>query len=469
NNDTTPEVAGESQTGKDNTITSPEVTEPEVTEPEVTEPEVTEPEVTKPEVTEPVKKTPETKDKKQAAKPRAVETIQDIFPDGGLADAVRAALNKNNVTDVVTQAELDSTQILVAESMGVRSLEGIDRLSDLNELYFNNNNVSDLSPLRGMKNLWYVLFNNNNISDLSPLAGKKVALLEVNNNNISDITPLASMEVLDFFADNNEISDITPLANKSFRKLKLSDNKISDVSSLSNTTTTDSLEVLNQKISLPTVNWANPLSIINNIKGVNGNIVAPSLTSGQSYSGGKVIWNNLSNSDQIITYNWGTSNFSGEVTIAVQQISKKLVFDNDGQKKQQTVLVNDVVKEPTEPTKQGYTFTGWYDARSGGTKWDFVTDKMPASDLTLYARYEKNPDKSVPVVTPPKSNTPTPRTPVITNSNSQETTIVNEGSTWNGGLPKTGDVLSVGLPILGAGLLVLVGIWTLKKRKKSKM
>ncbi|EPP0904172.1 InlB B-repeat-containing protein, partial [Listeria monocytogenes] len=290
------------------------------------------------------------------------------------------------------------------------------------------------------------------------------------------------------------------------------------------------LKAFDQEISLPEVNWSNPLSITNNIKDVNGNIVAPSLTSGQVYSGGKVIWNNLSNSNQTITYNWGTSQFSGKVTIPVKMGYKNLVFDNDGKKTTQTLPVNDVAKEPTTPTKQGYVFTGWYDARSGGTKWDFATDKMPdkdmtlyaqyskqsykvifdnagnkneksvqfetlvkeptaptkqgytftgwydaetggtkwdfkndkmpASDLTLYARYEKNPDESTPVVTPPTS---------ITNSNSQETTIVNEGSTWNGGLPKTGDVLSVGLPILGAGLLVLVGVWTLKKRKKSKM
>ncbi|EAF1122829.1 hypothetical protein CGX11_14660, partial [Listeria monocytogenes] len=146
NNDTTPEVAGESQTGKDNnTITSPEVTEPEVTEPEVTEPEVTEPEVTEPEVTEPVKKTPETKDKKQAAKPRAVETVQDIFPDGGLADAVRAALNKNNVTDVVTQAELDSIQSLDANSRGIVSLTGIERMSNLKVLMVDNNRIVDFS------------------------------------------------------------------------------------------------------------------------------------------------------------------------------------------------------------------------------------------------------------------------------------------------------------------------------------
>ncbi|WP_270997462.1 InlB B-repeat-containing protein, partial [Listeria seeligeri] len=42
------------------------------------------------------------------------------------------------------------------------------------------------------------------------------------------------------------------------------------------------------------------------------------------------------------------------------------------------------------PTKEGYTFTGWYDAPTGGNPWDFTTGKMPANDLTLYAQFTKN-------------------------------------------------------------------------------
>ncbi|ECB9836507.1 LPXTG cell wall anchor domain-containing protein, partial [Listeria monocytogenes] len=523
NNDTTPEVAGESQTGKDNTITSPEVTEPEVTEPEVTEPEVTEPEVTepevtKPEVTEPVKKTPETKDKKQAAKPRAVETIEDIFPDRNFAIFIAKELGKNSPSDVVTQAELDTIQEVYGGMSGVQSIEGVERLTRLIILNAGakanpGNKISDLSPLSARMNLEVLAIDDQNVSDLSPLSGLvNLVHLQLDGNKISDLSPLSGLVNLDV--------------------VNVSRNKISDLSPLSGAKNITSLEAFNQEISLPEVNWSNPLSITNSIKDENGNIVAPSITSGQVYSGGKVVWNNLSKSDQTITYNWGTSQFSGKVTIPVKMAYKDLVFDNDGNKKTQTVLVNDVVKEPTTPTstkqgyvftgwydarsggtkwdfatdkmpdkdmtlyaqyskqsykvifdnagnkneksvqfetlvkeptaptKQGYTFTGWYDAETGGTKWDFKNDKMPASDLTLYARYEKNPDESTPVVTPPTN---------ITNSNSQETTIVNEGSNWNDGLPKTGDVLSIGLPILGAGLLVLVGVWTLKKRKKSKM
>ncbi|MBA5844449.1 InlB B-repeat-containing protein, partial [Escherichia coli] len=49
-----------------------------------------------------------------------------------------------------------------------------------------------------------------------------------------------------------------------------------------------------------------------------------------------------------------------------------------------------LLQEPIAPTKEGYTFTGWYDAKTGGTKWDFATDKMPAEDITLYAQFTIN-------------------------------------------------------------------------------
>ncbi|NVV64516.1 InlB B-repeat-containing protein, partial [Listeria monocytogenes] len=49
-----------------------------------------------------------------------------------------------------------------------------------------------------------------------------------------------------------------------------------------------------------------------------------------------------------------------------------------------------LLNEPTTPTKQGYTFDGWYDAETGGTKWDFKTKEMPANDVTLYAHFTIN-------------------------------------------------------------------------------
>ncbi|HDI0340105.1 TPA: InlB B-repeat-containing protein, partial [Listeria innocua] len=66
----------------------------------------------------------------------------------------------------------------------------------------------------------------------------------------------------------------------------------------------------------------------------------------------------------------------------------------------QTVDYQGLLQEPLAPTKDGYTFDGWYDAETGGNKWDFATNKMPANDLALYARFTQIPVVPVDPVNP---------------------------------------------------------------------
>ncbi|HAO5827711.1 TPA: InlB B-repeat-containing protein [Listeria monocytogenes] len=66
-----------------------------------------------------------------------------------------------------------------------------------------------------------------------------------------------------------------------------------------------------------------------------------------------------------------------------------VTFDVEGTQQQETVPFEDLVTEPTVPYKAEYAFTGWYDAKTGGNKWDFSTDTMPSRNITLYARFNK--------------------------------------------------------------------------------
>ncbi|EKZ3786380.1 BspA family leucine-rich repeat surface protein [Listeria monocytogenes] len=66
-----------------------------------------------------------------------------------------------------------------------------------------------------------------------------------------------------------------------------------------------------------------------------------------------------------------------------------VTFDVDGKKEQEAVLFEELIAEPTVPNKAGYAFAGWYDAKTGGNKWDFSTDTMPSRNMTLYARFNK--------------------------------------------------------------------------------
>ncbi|HBC0572418.1 TPA: InlB B-repeat-containing protein [Listeria monocytogenes] len=90
------------------------------------------------------------------------------------------------------------------------------------------------------------------------------------------------------------------------------------------------------------------------------------------------------------------------ITLYAQFASKTypMTFDNGGVTTTETVDYDGLAEEPTTPTKAGYTFDGWYDAETGGKKWDFATNKIPANDLALYARFTKNPVAPVDPVDP---------------------------------------------------------------------
>jgi uncharacterized repeat protein (TIGR02543 family) len=52
----------------------------------------------------------------------------------------------------------------------------------------------------------------------------------------------------------------------------------------------------------------------------------------------------------------------------------------------QKVNHNSTVTEPSEPTKSGYTFSGWYKEANYINLWNFATDKV-VSNITLYAKW----------------------------------------------------------------------------------
>ena len=64
-----------------------------------------------------------------------------------------------------------------------------------------------------------------------------------------------------------------------------------------------------------------------------------------------------------------------------------------------SVTKNSVVKEPTAPAKEGFTFDGWYTDEKLTAKYDFAS--KVTKDFTLYAKWNEN-EKPVDPVDPPK-------------------------------------------------------------------
>ena len=83
------------------------------------------------------------------------------------------------------------------------------------------------------------------------------------------------------------------------------------------------------------------------------------------------------------------ANDSGRLFKLAGAESWRVAFDAQGGSyvASRYVAKNKMVSEPAAPTRDGYTFLGWYTAE--GEKWDFAKDVVTA-DMTLYAKWIKN-------------------------------------------------------------------------------
>ena len=72
--------------------------------------------------------------------------------------------------------------------------------------------------------------------------------------------------------------------------------------------------------------------------------------------------------------------------------SYKVTFDSQGGSNVPEVDVefDSLITEPQEPTREGYTFGGWYKEPDCQNAWDFGTEKMPSNNITLYAKWILN-------------------------------------------------------------------------------
>ncbi len=133
--------------------------------------------------------------------------------------------------------ETEDTEQNTVSRAKITSLEGIQYLTNLTELFFGENSVSDISPLQNLTNLTSLFFWNNSVNDISPLQNlTNLTQLSFGDNSVSDISPLQNLiNLTSLVFGGNSVSDISPLQNlTNLTHLDFHDNSVSDISPVQN-------------------------------------------------------------------------------------------------------------------------------------------------------------------------------------------------------------------------------------------
>lgn len=136
------------------------------------------------------------------------------IPDSGLRTAILRALGKSESSETeITASDLNGLEKLEARGFGIRDLTGLEYAENLRQLYLNDNQISNLSPISGLQRLRRLSLNKNNVSDVSGLSRlTTLQWLRLNDNRISTVAPLETLVNLKTLElSNNRFTDARPL------------------------------------------------------------------------------------------------------------------------------------------------------------------------------------------------------------------------------------------------------------------
>nr|WP_325176419.1 GW domain-containing glycosaminoglycan-binding protein [Listeria ivanovii] len=309
--------------------------------------------------------------------------INQVFPDPALAEVVRESLQKAAVTDVVSQKELNGILKIDADNKKVKSVKGIENLTNLKDLFLNDNEISDISPLSNLINLDSLYLDNNKLADITPLSGLiKLTTLSLEGNQLNDIIALVGLTNLqNLYLSKNQIMDIRGLA--ALKKL-------------------DVLELHDQEHVNKPINFEHNLVIQNTVRDETGTLINPEVISdGGDYVKPNLKWNLQAYTKEVFCIFYqpvliGKAKASYYVRLTQPLKAVYTVnFHVDSTVIPAKVETGSLLNEPKTPTKQGYTFKGWYTAKSAGRMWDFKKDQMPGTNLDLYAVFKEESTEKV--------------------------------------------------------------------------
>ncbi|MBC6316888.1 leucine-rich repeat domain-containing protein [Listeria grandensis] len=159
-----------------------------------------------------------------------IGTINSVFPDSALAEAIAKKLGKQ-VSDTVTEADLRGIKSISSaydlNGKKVSDISGVEYLTGASSIKFTDCQISDVSPLRNLTQLTTLDLNHNEITDIEPLKGLvNLTLLGLRGNYVHDLDAVKNMKDLELLVVSlNNITDLSPLKDLSKLVIAMGDQR----------------------------------------------------------------------------------------------------------------------------------------------------------------------------------------------------------------------------------------------------
>lgn len=181
---------------------------------------------------------------------------QAFFPDDNLEAAIREVID--NPDRPISVQQLRTISVLDISAYRIKSLDGIENLTNLQELQAGVNQISDLAPIGSLKNLQILNLESNYISDLKEANFDLLLNLPIKELNLSNNSSKNDKSFLIRLEDISLIGELNSL-----QELYLKGNAIENISVVSHLTNLRTLDLENNKINeLPDLCKLNKLTTL---------------------------------------------------------------------------------------------------------------------------------------------------------------------------------------------------------------
>lgn len=307
-----------------------------------------------------------------------IGVVTDYYYPGGVT--IYGDSNSNR-KDLVIPATLGGKPVTTMwlYSFQNKQLTSVDMSSNIKLIAyaaFQNNKLSSVTLSNQLEWIGYYAFSNNNLSSITiPSSVKEIGEDAFSGNNLKTITIFGSDTVLlqNSIPNGTKILGVIPSKTKDY-----ADSNGLAFEEIANQITYDGNRQTSGGVSEDYTGKTTNTFIVKD----QGSLEKIGFTfrgwnteqdgSGTDYSVGGV---KTISGDLVLYANW-------------QVVKHEVTFNTNGGSTLSSEMVNynTKVSEPSAPTKQGYTFDGWYKEAALTNRWDF-TNNLITENTTLYAKW----------------------------------------------------------------------------------